>query len=130
MSTTQTPATEAHVTGEGDASVAGQLALDLSPLVQPTYEPTMSIAERWESWKAANPWVMSTLERLVQQWLDAGHHRVGMKAIWEVLRFQYGTTTGDRFKANNDFTSRAARDLITLHPEWADAFELRELRAA
>ena len=33
MSTTQTPATEARVTGEGDASVAGQLALDLSPLV-------------------------------------------------------------------------------------------------
>lgn len=110
--------------------MSDQLALDLAPLVTPSYAPTATISERYETWKAANPWVLPTLERLVSEWLAAGHNRVGMKAVWEVLRWQYGKTTGEQFKANNDFTSRAARDLIERNPEWADAFELRELRAA
>jgi hypothetical protein len=104
--------------------------LELLPLVTPDYAPEATIQERWEQWSAANAWVMDTLERLAQEWLDAGHSRLGIKQLWEVIRWQYGTTTGDSFKANNDFTSRAARDLLAAHPEWADAIETRSLRAA
>lgn len=104
--------------------------LELFPIVTPDYEPELTIQQRWEMWSAANPWVMATLEALVARWLDAGHSRVGIKQMWEVIRYEYGATTGDTFKANNSFTSRAARDLIEMHPEWAECIETRELRAA
>lgn len=103
---------------------------DLAPLVAPDHEPEATIEERWRDWSAANPWVLDALERLAADWLAAGHRKVGVKALWEVIRWQYGQTTGDTFKANNDFTSRAARDLIARRPEWADAIETRTLRAA
>lgn len=106
-----------------------QLALPLPPLVIPDHSPDATIEERWAAWSAANPWVLDTLERLIDEWLAAGHERVGVKQVWEVLRWSYGTTVGDRFQANNDFTSRAARDLIARRPEWAEAIEIRALRA-
>lgn len=101
---------------------------DLAPLV--TSEPAPTIAERFAAFHAANPWVADALERLARDWLAAGHPRVGVKALWEVLRWQYGRTTGSPFKADNNFTSHYARLLIERHPEWADAIETRALRAA
>lgn len=103
--------------------------LPIVGLVVPTYEPEATIQQRFDLWIAANPWVIPTCEHLIRAWLEAGHNRVGMKAIWEQIRWSYGMTTGDRFKANNDFTSRAARLLIERNPQWADAIETRELRA-
>jgi len=107
-----------------------QLALDLAPLVTPDYAPDLTIQQRFDAWIEANPWVLTTAERLVADWLAAGHSRVGIKQVWEVIRWSYGQTTGDTFKANNDFTSRVARRLIDLHPEWSEAIETRTLRAA
>lgn len=107
-----------------------QLALPLAPLVTPDRHEGQSIQQAYEAWIAANPWVLPLVESLVGSWLDRGHKRVGIKQVWEVVRWQYGTTTGDSFKANNNFTSRVARDLIAKHPEWADAIQTRELRAA
>ena len=74
--------------------------------------------------------MIPTVERLIARLLDAGHTRVSTKQCWEVIRYEYGATTGDRFKANNDFTSRAARTVLDRHPEWAQFIETRELRAA
>ena len=107
-----------------------QMTLPLAPLVVPTHEPEATIAERYSAWIAANPWVLDAMETLVARWLDAGHTRVGIKQMWEVVRFEYGTTTGDTFKANNNWTSRVARDLIARHPDWQSAIETRQLRAA
>lgn len=107
-----------------------QLALPLVPLVTPSHEPHATIQEQYEAWIAANSWVLPLVESLVSSWLARGHKRVGIKQVWEVVRWQYGATTGDAFKANNNFTSRVARDLIAKHPEWADAIQTRELRAA
>jgi len=104
--------------------------LELFPIVEPTYEPEATIQQRFDAWVAANPWVIPTVERLIADWLAAGHRRASLKQVWEVIRYEYGRTTGDRFKANNDFTSRAARLILARHPEWRDAIETRELRAA
>jgi hypothetical protein len=110
--------------------MTAQLALDLTPLTVPTYEPEATIQQRFEQWEAENPWVMRTLEHLVDAWLSAGHSRVGIKSCWEQIRWQYGVTTGDTFKANNSYTSRAARLLIQRRPDLAAAIETRELRAS
>lgn len=104
--------------------------LELFPLVVPEYTEHQTIQDRFDAWVAANAWVIPTVEHLIQRLLDAGHTRVGLKQCWEVVRYEYGATTGDRFKANNDFTSRAARLILQRHPEWAPYIETRELRAA
>ena len=108
-----------------------QLSLPgLEPLVTPEYAPELTIQQRYEAWAAANPWVLPTVEHLIAAWLAAGHKRASLKQVWEVIRYQYGRTTGDRFKANNNWTSRVARDVLARHPEWADSIETRELRSS
>lgn len=108
-----------------------QLALPIADLVHADPDPTLTIADRFETFHADNPWVFQALEALTQGWLAKGHRRVGVKQMFEVIRWQYGMTTGDQgFRCNNDFTSRYARLLIDRHPEWADAIETRRLRAA
>lgn len=110
--------------------LADPALFEIAPLVTPDYAPEQTIQQRWEAWSSANPWVMDEVERLADQWLAAGHTRIGLKQIWEVIRYGYGVTTGDQFKANNDFTSRAGRALAERRPDLADAIEFRALRAA
>ena len=109
-----------------------QLALHMPELIEPTYDTEATIAERFAAFHSLNPWVADALETLAADWLAHGHSRVGVKAIFEVIRWQYGrATTGDQgFRCNNDFTSRYARLLIDRRPEWSEAISVRELRAA
>lgn len=103
---------------------------DLDDFVEPEYEAEQTIDERFAAFHAANPWVYRTLERLAADWLERGHRKVGIKALFEVIRWQHGRrTSGDQgFRCNNDFTSRYARILLERHPEWP--IETRRLRAA
>lgn len=106
---------------------------DIEPLVAeapPAAAEPRTIDERFADFHAANPWVATALERLTADYLQKNPDRlVGMKMLFEVLRWQYDRqTTGDPFKVNNDFTSRYARLLIDRRPEWAAVFRTRELR--
>ena len=103
---------------------------DVAPLVTPDYKG-LTIDQRFKAFHDANPWVYDALVVLIRDWISSGHERVGMKQMFEVLRWSYGrSTVGDTFKCNNDFTSRYARLILQRHPEWARAIETRELRAA
>ena len=105
------------------------LALDLSPLTEPDYEPEMSIAERFAIFHQQNPHVADTLEALAAQWL-AHHSRVGVKALYERARWESGiATAGDVWRLNNDWTAHYARLLLARHPEREGAIHVRELRA-
>lgn len=107
-----------------------QLALDLQPLITPDHEPESSIQDRFDAFHDANPHVANALEALADQWL-ANHPRVGMKALFERLRWESGIQTrGDVWRLNNSFTALYGRLLIQRRPEWADAINTRELRAA
>lgn len=103
------------------------LAFDVAPLVRPE---GATIQERFDSFIVLNAWVIPALEGLAASWLAKGHSRVSTKMLFELLRYRYGVTVGEPWKLNNSFTSRAARLLIEKHPEWSDAIETRELRAA
>lgn len=110
---------------------APQLALPgIEPLITPERDPEATIQERWEAWRDANPWVMRRVEQMLQNWFDAGHPRGSLKTCWEVLRYDYGVTTGDPFKMNNNYTSRAAREILARRPEWVGKINVRKLRAA
>lgn len=108
-----------------------QLTLDLAELVEPDYSPELTIQQRYELWRDANPWVLPTLARLLDDWSAHGGKRVGVKAAVEWLRWHYGRQTqGDEWRWNNTHTSRLARDLIEQYPHLADVIETRRLRAA
>lgn len=128
MTITQTPAT---VPGGEAGAVAGQLSLDLAPIVTPDYSPRASIEERFEQFHASNPHVLAALESLAADYLAAGRERIGIGMLFEVLRYQSGIrTAGDAYKLNNDFRALYVRLIVERHPEWADAFETRTRRAA
>ena len=88
-----------------------------------------TIDERFADFHAAHPWVLEALEDLTARWIEAGGGRIGVKALFEQLRWSQPNISNDRpFRLNNDFTSRYARLLCSRHPEWAGVFQLRTLR--
>ena len=108
-----------------------ELTLQLAPLVHPGRRP--SIQETFEAFDQANPWVRDALITLARQHRAAGHRRVGVGLLFEVLRWQYDLRVdadGSPWRINNNLRSRYARAIAATVPDLADAFELRELRAA
>ncbi|WP_316521101.1 hypothetical protein [Kitasatospora brasiliensis] len=90
-----------------------------------------TIQERFEQFHGANPWVLTELERLTAECIEARFATISLGMLFELVRYSYGRATlgsdGD-FRLNNDFRSRYARLLIELHPEWAPRIEVRALR--
>lgn len=98
-----------------------QLALDL--------HAESRLDRRFRAWDAANPEVYRLFERFSLQAARSGR-RIGAKAIVERMRWELRVETrGDDFKLNNSYVSRLARKFVERHPEHAELFELRELRA-
>ncbi len=90
--------------------------------------PTMD--ERFTEYHAAHPEVLDELVRLLRQASDAGRSRIGVKALFEILRWQRGVIQRDgKFLLNNSLTSRYARLIIDEHPEFESMLETRELRS-
>lgn len=103
--------------------------LPIADLIEPDYEPSMTLAERFDLFHSQNPHVADALEALAEQWL-ARHSRVGMKALVERLRWEAGIqTVGEPWRINNTHVAFYARLLIARRPEWADAIVTRRAQA-
>lgn len=92
-----------------------------------------TIQEQFEDFHTLNPWVLDALVGMTRDLRARGHKRVGMKMLFEVLRWQYFMGTIDPssdFKLNNNYHSRYARLIGTTYPDLSDAFETRALKAA
>ena len=79
-----------------------------------------------------NPMVYAQLEKLAFKLKVKGVERWGIKALWEVLRYELAIATnfqtGD-YKLNNNMTASYARLLMERNPEdLAGFFETRERR--
>lgn len=88
-----------------------------------------SIADRWEAFKRANPHVLPEMLRLARARVAGGATRIGTKALWEELRESLKVAKLGDYKLNNDFTSRAADDLVALDPSLDGVIERRKRRA-
>ncbi|MDF3292439.1 hypothetical protein [Streptomyces silvisoli] len=99
------------------------------PVARPSFRAGSrpALTDRFLAFDAEHPYVYRALERLTAQRLAAGATRVGLKALFEDLRWQL--PAGVR-GLNNNFTALYARKLIEDHPHWASAFELRRRRTA
>lgn len=90
------------------------------------------LAAAFDVFHGSHPEVADQLESLASRWL-AVHDRVGMKMLWEVLRWETGLAGSGGgqtvFRLNNSLTSRYARLLIQRRPEWQGRILTRELRS-
>ena len=108
-----------------------EVTVDRFVVTEPELKGTRSIEERFNLFHQANPHVLEALERLTAQELTAGHHRLAIDDLFSALRWRFRTPTSGRgWRLNNDYRSRYARLIKDRHPEWADVFETRPLKAA
>lgn len=90
-----------------------------------------TIAERFADFHARNPQVYAHLVSLARELVALGHERIGIKMLWERLRWSYAErTTGDDYRLNNDFTALYARLIMAQETDLSGIFELRDRRAA
>ncbi|MFB7630486.1 hypothetical protein ACFC0M_05990 [Streptomyces sp. NPDC056149] len=89
-----------------------------------SHHPTIS--EQFATFDAQHPWIYRALEELVHERLAAGAKRVGMKALFEALRWRHPHGVKG---LNNNYTALYARRLLADHPQWARVIEVRRRRS-
>lgn len=88
--------------------------------------------KRFANFHNKYPQVYKLLVRLSRELKDAGRAKIGIKMLWEVLRWQIsiGNVADDTgFKLPNDYTSRYARLIMQQEPDLNGIFETRHLRS-
>lgn len=87
----------------------------------------LTLEQRFYAFHQANPQVYARLRDLALASVRRGR-RFGIKALFEILRWQYAMQTDDPtsdYKLNNSYTSFYARLLMEREPELVDYFETR-----
>ena len=91
----------------------------------------LSHEEEFQAFHAENPHVYQALEERALQLRRSGITRWGIKALWEVVRYELALRTSSSarsFRLNNNYTSHYARLLMYNRPELDGFFETRERR--
>ena len=84
------------------------------------------IAEGFHDFHAANPHVYLRLVEMTRNLVARKRHRIGMKMLFEVLRWEhYMKTEGEAFKLNNNYTAFYSRLIESQHPEYLGVFTKR-----
>jgi len=74
-----------------------------------------------------NPEVYSLLTRLAREWRKATGRKIGIKAIFERARWEYGIqTNGGEYQLNNNHTAYYARLIMHQERDLAGLFNLRQ----
>jgi hypothetical protein len=74
----------------------------------------------------ANPHVYTAV-RYVALWAVKNGRKLGMKAIYERVRWEYNLQTADEpYRLNNNYTAHYARLLMEQEPELVGYFEIRK----
>jgi hypothetical protein len=113
-----------------DLQIQPSLLQVMDPIIE-TPKQDLSIEERFRLFDQANPHVYQVLEQLALALAARGRQRIGVKMLWETLRYRYAMQTNgeDEYKLNNDYTGRYARKLVAQHPELDSLIERRQLKA-
>lgn len=108
--------------------MSGQL--ELFEITAPSYYG-MTQAEAFVAFHERNPHVYENLRVLALEALAGGRKKIGMKFLFERLRWEYLIKTDrpeNEFRLNNNFTAYYARALMLGEPRLAEAFETRVQR--
>lgn len=122
--TTYVNPTRAPAVGDAPTSTPGTR--------MPQGRGSQSLEDRFWRFHETNPQVFLELVRLARRAHERGCRKVGIKMLWEVMRWNLTVETrredGDDFKLNNNLPSRYARLIMGAVPELAELFEVRELK--
>lgn len=112
-----------------DLQIQPSLLQVMDPIVE-TPKKDLTIEERFRLFDQANPQVYQVLEQMALDLAARGHQRIGVKMLWETLRYRYAMqTSGDEdYRLDNNYTSRFARKLAQ-NPMLAERIEMRQLKA-
>lgn len=108
------------------------------PVQAPRTEPPADPADpadtdydrSFRAFHAANPRVYELLVHFARVAVAAGREKIGVRVLWERMRWEtWITTTGTEFKLNDHHTSRYARLVMATEPDLAGVFHTRELRS-
>jgi hypothetical protein len=92
-----------------------------------TEQKGLSIDEAWAAFHEANPHIGRRLRSMALDIRERGFQRYSIKALWEVLRYEYAIQTdGQAYKLNNNYTALYARWIMEVTPNMQDFFETRE----
>ena len=94
-------------------------------------DETASVAERrFREFHRDNPEVYNELMALVRQAIARGRKKIGIKMLWEVVRWnRFLRTTDEKYKLNNNYHSRYARLIMDQEPGLDGIFNTRELKS-
>lgn len=119
--------TQGRLDEEWDTTTATE-SVSYTPPVEPP-----SLDEAFEAFHAEHPHVYARLHTLAMGLVAAGHRRIGVKMLWETLRYhtmlEAPDPSGAGWKLNNSYTSRYARLLLANEPLLADVIETRGLHS-
>jgi hypothetical protein len=112
-----------------------QLDFDSYPVVEypvghigPEPEPT--IEKAFLRFHGENPHVYQEIVMLARRAKRRGATKIGMKMLFEVLRWRHTLATGgDHFKLNNNYHSYYARLVMLREPDLVGIFETRRLHS-
>lgn len=96
------------------------------------FSPRTKLDREFSRFHRENPAVFETLVRLARHALARGHRRIGIRMLWERMRWELTVEVEKRlgdFELNNNLTSRYARLIASECADLRDCFELRELRS-
>ena len=100
----------------------------IAPTAPANHARGATLEEQFAAFHSANPHVYQALRRHALAMVRRGQHKIGIKMLFEVLRWQHAMTTTDAasaFKLNNNYAPFYARLLMDNEPELSGAFETR-----
>tara|TARA_R110000823_G_scaffold99112_1_gene213993 strand:- start:147 stop:494 length:348 start_codon:yes stop_codon:yes gene_type:complete len=108
-----------------------QMSFDQPELIKPEPEASAgSIQEAFERFHELNPSVYRNLLSMAHEMKRRGRKQIGMKMLFELLRWNYYLNTDDpnsKFRLCNNYTSRYSRLISEQEPDLEDVFSFRKL---
>ena len=87
-----------------------------------------TLDKRFESYHRRNPHIYEQLKIMSLRLKNVGVEKYGMKALFEILRFNALLTVDHNFRLSNNFTALYARLLMEQEPELEGFFRIRARR--
>lgn len=91
----------------------------------------LTLHEKFLKYHEDNPEIYEILKRLAFEAKKKGRKKIGIKMLWEVMRWERFIHSNDPegYKLNNNYPSRYARLLMENEKELEGFFEVRKLRS-
>lgn len=93
-------------------------------------ELTENTEENFEKFHEANPHIYEILVNMTRRLVGAGRRVVGIKALFEIIRWNYSIQTEHQdFKINNNYAPLYARMIMENNPDLDGVFKTRRLKS-